>query len=90
MRARRLQRPNPGFPSAPFLRDWSGNRGEGPCVFDKLNKRSLRATRPLMKTRDSFTPFEMTFCKWFDKTGKDSSYPITRFIHALTSTAALI
>jgi len=44
MRARRLQRPN---------------RGEGPFVWH-VNTRSLRAARPLTKTRGSLTPFEMT------------------------------
>src|SRR3954466_6257298 len=29
-------------------------------TFSIINKRSLRATRPLMKTRDSLTPFGMT------------------------------
>jgi len=38
MRARRLQRPNPGSPSAPFLRDWGGNRGEGPFVWQVKHK----------------------------------------------------
>jgi hypothetical protein len=51
MRARRLQRPN---------------RGEGPCVLARVNTRSLRATRPLRRTRDSLTPFEMTFRKQFE------------------------
>jgi len=33
MRARCLQRPNPGPPSVPLLRDWGGNRVEGPFVL---------------------------------------------------------
>jgi hypothetical protein len=38
MRARRLQRPNPGSPSVPFLRDWGGNRGEGPFALAGKHK----------------------------------------------------
>jgi len=43
-------------------------------LFWQVNTRSLRATRPLMKTRDSLTPFEMTLCKWFEYTEKFKLY----------------
>jgi hypothetical protein len=59
MRARLLQRPN---------------RGEGPCVFSEVNKRSLRATRPLKTARDSLTPFEMTFRNGFESKGEIKLY----------------
>jgi len=38
MRARRLQRPNPGPPSVPLLRDWGRNRVEGPFVLAGKHK----------------------------------------------------
>ena len=71
MRARRL---GPHL-RAVLARKWAErpNRGEGPFVLAG-NTRSLRATRPLMKTRGSLTPFEMTLCKWFENTEKFKLY----------------